>query len=83
MSPCMTGNQKTLDPDAVNIKDLSIVKQLLFVADRHLRQLTEMINNPAACFSDQIPVLDLADVQLRIPEQPGLSASTAPTWSVS
>ena len=34
MSPCMTGNQKTLDPDAVNIKDLSIVKQLLFVVLR-------------------------------------------------
>ena len=46
------------------------MKQLLFVVDGHLRQLIEMINNLAACFSDQIPVLDLADVQIRIPEQP-------------
>ncbi len=30
MSPCMTRNEKALDPDAVNVKDLSIVKQLLF-----------------------------------------------------
>ena len=29
MSPCMTGNQKTLDPDAVNVKYLSIVQQFL------------------------------------------------------
>ena len=66
----MTGNQKTLDPDAVNIKDLTIVQQHFFIVDRHLRQLIEMINNLAAYFSDQIPVLDLADVQIRIPEQP-------------
>ena len=57
MSPCMTRNQKTLDPDAVNIKDLSIVKQLLFIVDGHLRQLIEMINNLAACFSDRKSVV--------------------------
>ena len=39
----MTGNEKTLDPDAVNIKDLSIVKQLLFVVDGHLRQLVKAV----------------------------------------
>ncbi len=29
MSPCMTGNQKTLDPDVVNVKYLPIVQQYL------------------------------------------------------
>ena len=29
MSPCMTGNQKALDPDAVNVKYLPIVQQLI------------------------------------------------------
>ena len=33
----MTGNEKALDLDTVNVKDFSIVKQLLFVADGHLR----------------------------------------------
>ena len=83
MSPCMTGNQKTLDPDAVNVKYLPIVQQHFFIVDRRLRQLVKVVNDPAACFSDQIPVLDLTDVQIRISEQPGLSASTVPTWSVS
>ena len=56
MPPCMTGNQKTLDLDTVNVKDFSIVKQLLFVADGHLRQLIEMVEDLAVCFSGQIPV---------------------------
>ena len=66
----MTGNQKALDPDAVNIKDLSIVKQLLLVVDGHLRQLVKAVNDLAVCFSGQIPVLDLANVQLCILKQP-------------
>ena len=66
----MTGNEKALDSDAVNVKDLSIVKQLLFVVDGHLRQLIEMINDFSPHLAGEIPVLDLADVQLRIPEQP-------------
>ena len=70
MPPCMTGTQKALNPDAVNIKDFSIVKQTLFVADGHLRQLIEMIDDLAARFSGQISVLDLADVQLCVLKQP-------------
>ena len=66
----MTGNEKTLDPDAVNVKYLPIVQQHFFIVDRRLRQLVKVVNDPAACFSDQIPVLDLTDVQIRIPEQP-------------
>lgn len=69
MPPCMTGNQETLDLDAVNFKDLSIVKQPFFVADGHLRQHIEMIEDLAVCFSGQIPVFDLADVQLCILKQ--------------
>ena len=68
--PCMTGNQKTLDPDAVNVKYLPIVQQYLFVVDRHLRQFIEMIDDFSPHLAGEIPVLDLADVQLRIPEQP-------------
>lgn len=70
MSPCMAGNQKTLDPDAVNVKYLPIVQQYLFVVDRDLRQFIEMIDDFSPHLAGEIPVLDLADVQLRIPEQP-------------
>ena len=70
MSPCMTGNQKTLDPDPVDVDDLIVVQQHFFIVDRRLRQLVKVVNDPAACFSDQIPVLDLTDVQIRISEQP-------------
>ena len=51
MSPCMTGNQKTLDPDPVDVDDLIVVQQHFFIVNRDLRQLIEMINNLAACFS--------------------------------
>ena len=70
MSPCMAGNQKTLDPDAVNVKYLPIVQQYLFVVDRDLRQFIEMIDDFSPLLAGEIPVLDLADVQIRIPEQP-------------
>ena len=35
--PCMPRNQKALDFDAVNVKDLSIVQHHFFIVDRHLR----------------------------------------------
>ena len=66
----MTGNQKALDPDAVNIKDLTVVEQHFFIVDRHLRQLVKVVNDPAAHLSGQIAVLDRAYVQLCILKQP-------------
>ena len=45
MSPGMTGNEKTFDFDAVNVKYLPIVQQYLFVVDRDLRQFIEMIDD--------------------------------------
>ena len=81
MPPCMTGNQKALDLDAVNVKDLSIVKQPLFVADGHLRQRIEMIEDLAVCFSGQIAVLDFAYVQLCILKQPRYIRLIAFLWN--
>ena len=43
----MTGNEKALDSDPVDVEDLTIVQQHFFIVDRHLRQLIEMINMPA------------------------------------
>ena len=66
----MTGNEKTLDFDAVNVKYPPIVQQYLFVVDRDLRQFIEMIDDFSPHLAGEIPVLDLADVQLCILKQP-------------
>ena len=44
MSPCMAGNQKTLDPDAVNVKYLPIVQQYIFVVDTLFLLLSKIEN---------------------------------------
>ena len=80
----MTGNEKTLDPDPVDVDDLTIVQQHFFIVDRHLRQFIEMIDDFSPHLAGEVPVLDLADVQLRIPEQPRtVCFHPHPTWSVS
>ena len=39
--PCMTGNQKTLDPDPVDVDDLIVVQQHFFIVD-HLLALGQL-----------------------------------------
>ncbi len=41
MPPCMTGNQKTLDPDPVDVDDLIVVQQHFFIVD-HLLALGQL-----------------------------------------
>ena len=65
----MTGNQKALDFDAVNVKYLPIVQQYLFVVDRDLRQFIEMIDDFSPHLAGEISVLNLAYVQLCILKQ--------------
>ena len=48
MPPCMTGNEKALDSDPVDVDDLIVVQQHFFIVDRHLRQLVKVVNDPAA-----------------------------------
>ena len=64
----MTRDQEAFDPDAVNIQHVTVLEQHLFVADGHLRQLVEVIDHLAAHFAGQIAVLNLADVELCVPE---------------
>ena len=44
------------------------MQQYLFVVDRDLRQLVQAIDHLAAHFAGQIAVLNLADVELCVPE---------------
>ena len=67
--PCMTGNEKALDSDPVDVDDLIVVQQHFFIVDRHLRQLVKVVNDPAAHLAGQIAVLDLANIQRSIPKQ--------------
>ena len=62
---------------------LTVPQQHLFIVDDHLRQLVQMIDDLAARLAGEILVLCLAYVQRGVRNRPGLSASTAPTWSVS
>ena len=71
VTPCVAGNEEALDPDAVDVEDLPIAQQHLFVADRHLGQLVQVVDDPAAHLPGEIAVLVLADVQLRVSEQAG------------
>ena len=71
MSPCVAGNEKALNFNAINVKNLSVREQHFFVVNCHLRQLVEMINHLAASLSGEIAVFNLTDVQLRVPEQTG------------
>ena len=79
----MTGNEKALDPDPVDVDDLTIVQQYLFVVDRDPRQFIEMTDDFSPLLAGEIAVFNLTDVQLRVPEQPRTVCFTAPTWSVS
>ena len=67
----MTGNEEALYPNAVDFERLPIVQQRLFVVDRHLRQLIEMIDHLAANRPRQVTVFDFADVQPCVFEKPG------------
>ena len=67
----MTGDEEALDLDTVDIHDLAVPQEYLFVVDRHLRQLVQMIDDLAAGLAGQILVLCLAYVQRGVPEQTG------------
>ena len=69
MPPCMTGNEKALDFDPIDVDDLIVVQQHFFIVDRHLRQLVKVVNDPAAHLAGQIAVLDRANIQRSIPKQ--------------
>ena len=66
--PGMTGDKEAFDFDAANIENLAVMQQYLFVVDRDLRQLVQAIDHLAAHFAGQIAVLNLADVELCVPE---------------
>ena len=68
MTPGMTGNKEAFDFDAVNVENLAVMQQYLFIVDRDLRQFIEMIDHLAAHLAGQIAVLNLADVELCVPE---------------
>ena len=68
MTPGMTGNKEAFDFDAVNVENLAVMQQYLFIVDRDLRQLVKAVNDPAAHLAGQIAVLNLADVELCVPE---------------
>ena len=65
----MTGSEKALDPDPVDVDDLAVVQQHFFIVDRHLWQLVKVVNDPAAYLAGQIAILDLANIQRSIPKQ--------------
>ena len=69
MPPGVTGNKEAFDFDAVNVENLAVMQQHLFVVDRDLRQFIEMIDDFSPHLAGEIPVLDLTDVQIRISEQ--------------
>ncbi len=65
----MTGNEKALDSDPVDVDYLIVVQQYFFIVDRHLRQLVKAVNDPAAHLAGQISILNLANIQRSIPKQ--------------
>mgnify|MGYP002711464235 CR=1 FL=1 len=71
MPPCVAGDEEAFDLDAINVEQLAVMQQNLFVVDRDLRQLVQAIDHLAAHLAREIPVLNLADVQLCIFEKSG------------
>ena len=71
MPPCMAGHEKALNFDAVNLERLAVMQQHLFVVNCDLRQFIEMIYDFSPHLAGEIPVFNLADIELCAPEQTG------------
>ena len=71
MPPRVARGQKAFDLNAVDLEDLPVAQQHLFVVNGHLRQLVEVVDHLAAHLAGEIFVLDLADIELRVPEKAG------------
>ena len=69
MPPGMTGYEEALDFDIPDTQGFSVTQKLLVVGNRYLRQFVEAIDHPPTHFPGQIAVLDLTDIQLRLPKQ--------------
>ena len=71
MPPRVARGQKAFDLNAVDLEDLPVAQQHLFVVNGHLRQLVEVVDHLAAHLAGEIFVLDLADIELRVTEKAG------------
>ena len=71
MPPCMAGDEKALNFDAVNLESLAVMQQHLFVVNCDLRQFIEMVYDFSPYLAGEIPVFNLADIELCAPEQTG------------
>ena len=69
MSPCVAGDEEALDLDIADVEGVAVLQKLLGVVDRHLRKPVEMVDHLPAHLAGQVAVLDLAHIQLRVPEQ--------------
>ena len=65
----MAGAEDGFDFDAVEIKDLSVLKQDFFVVRFHHRQFVAAEHHLAAHFSGQVTVFDIAQIDLGIFEK--------------
>ena len=69
MSPCVAGDEEALDLDIADVEGVAVLQKLLGGVDRHLRKPVEMVDHLPAHLAGQVAVLDLAHIQLRVPEQ--------------
>ena len=60
----MAGHEKALNFDAVNLESLAVMQQHLFVVNCDLRQFIEMIYDFSPHLAGEIPVFNLADIEL-------------------
>ena len=67
----------------VNLESLAVMQQHLFVVNCDLRQFIEMIYDFSPHLAGEIPVFNLADIELCAPEQTGAVCLHRATWSVS
>ena len=63
VAPGVAGDLQALDLDAVDVQDLAIVQEDLVVADGHLGELIEVIDDLPADLAREVAVLRLAEVE--------------------